>query len=78
MWPMIIVAVVMMIASVAISMSMAKNMDPTSTEGALDVPTAEEGGDIPVCFGTNLIKDGNVIWYGDPSITKIKSKGGKK
>lgn len=43
-----------------------------------DVPTAELGREVSVLFGTELIEDPNVIWFGDLSSKAIKSKGGKK
>ena len=41
-------------------------------------PTAEEGREIPILFGTRRIRSANVVWYGDFTTDKIKSKGGKK
>ncbi len=46
--------------------------------GDIQVPTAEEGREIPVLFGTKVIRSPNVVWYGDFKATAIKSKGGKK
>lgn len=55
---------------------------PQSTKPAgfadLQVPTAEEGREIPVLFGTRDINSPNVVWYGDLKTVAIKSKGGKK
>lgn len=41
-------------------------------------PTAESGREIPVLFGTRLIKGPNVVWYGDLEAEPIKKSGGKK
>ena len=41
-------------------------------------PTAEEGIEIPVLFGTRDFNGPNVVWYGDLKTVAIKSKGGKK
>ncbi|WP_337223572.1 hypothetical protein [Pseudomonas aeruginosa] len=71
------VALVMAVVSYAITLSMAPKPEKP-VAGQLDVPTAEEGGCIPVCFGKNIIKQSNVIWYGVPSVEPIKTKGGKK
>jgi hypothetical protein len=30
-----------------------------------DVPTAEDGREIPVLFGTREVQGPNVVWYGD-------------
>ena len=44
----------------------------------LKVPTAEEGREVPVLFGTRDLKAPNVVWYGDLRTVAIKKKGGKK
>lgn len=46
--------------------------------GDFNVPTAEEGREIPVLFGTRDIQGPNVVWYGDLRATAIRSKSGKK
>lgn len=46
--------------------------------GDINVPTAEEGREIPVLFGTRDLNAPNVVWYGDLKTVAIKSKGGKK
>jgi len=77
--PMLIYAAIMLVVSYAMTSYMMSKMDkPTTTAGELDVPTAEEGGTVPVCFGENIVKSSNVIWYGDAGTKAIKSKGGKK
>lgn len=53
--------------------------DPVSQgPGELKAATAEEGGNIPVLFGTRTISNQNVVWYGDIKIIPLKKKGGKK
>lgn len=65
--------------AISIALTMITAPKPKNpTPGQLDVPTAEEGAIIPVCFGTNIIKQSNVVWYGDPSVAEIRAKGGKK
>lgn len=71
-----IVVVATMVISYGVAM-MNQPKPPKVLAGQLDVPTAEEGGEIGVCFGENIIKQSNVVWYGDPSTTKIKTKSGK-
>jgi hypothetical protein len=44
----------------------------------LDYPTAEEGREIPVLFGTRDITSQTIVWYGDLKTKAIKSSGGKK
>lgn len=46
--------------------------------GDVTAPTAEEGIEIPVLFGTRDFNGPNVVWYGDLKTVAIKSKGGKK
>lgn len=51
---------------------------PPPSVGEIKAPTAEEGREIPVLFGTRDIKGANVVWYGDIRTSAIKKKGGKK
>lgn len=77
MWVQLIIAVIMMIVSYAIQIMMQKpQKDPTA--GTFDIPTAEEGGSIPVPFGRVRAKKPNVIWSGDLRSTPIRKKSGKK
>lgn len=46
--------------------------------GDVKLPTAEEGREIPVLFGTREMTAPNVIWWGDFSAEPVKKKGGKK
>lgn len=72
-------AFVMLVVSYALQSLITPKIRQENPEaGKLEVPTAEEGGSIPVCFGTNLIKDSNVIWYGDSKTTPIYTEGGGK
>lgn len=77
MWVQLIVSFVMMVVSSALTAaSMQKPKDPEA--GELDVPTADEGGNVPVIFGTVIVKNSNVVWYGDARTTPIMSSGGGK
>ena len=52
-----------------------------ATPGHLDVPVAESGKAIPVLFGTRVVNQPNVVWYGDVKTTEIRQSsgsGGKK
>lgn len=51
---------------------------PPATLSEINVPTAEEGGEIPVVFGSPLIKSANVVYYGNLRVVAIRKKGGKK
>ena len=42
------------------------------------VPTAEDGREIPVLFGTRDLSGPNVVWYGDLRTKAVKASGGKK
>lgn len=49
--------------------------------GEIKVPTAEEGREIPVLFGTRNIDGPNVVWFGDIKTEPHKidpCEGGKK
>lgn len=77
MWMQLVVSLIMMVISTAIqSMSQPEQKDPEV--GKLDIPTADEGGPIPVIFGTCMTKQSNVVWYGDASTEPIMSSGGGK
>lgn len=43
-----------------------------------DIPKADEGQAIGKVFGTVLIRDATVHWYGDLKTKAIKQKSGKK
>jgi len=51
---------------------------PPAGLGDIKAPTAEEGREIPVLFGTRDIEGPNGVWYGDLRTVAIRSKGGKK
>jgi hypothetical protein len=51
---------------------------PPAGLNEIQLPTAEEGREIPILFGTCRVRSANVVWYGDLSSEAIKSKGGKK
>lgn len=42
----------------------------------VQVPTAEEGREIAVLFGTRVIQGPNVVWYGDLETDSIKKSSG--
>ncbi len=51
---------------------------PPAGLGDIKAPTAEEGREIPVLFGTRLLEAPNVVWYGHLRTEAIRKKGGKK
>jgi hypothetical protein len=70
-----VIQIAIMIAiSYAISALTAKdpanyNQDPSKD---IDVPTADEGVEVSVLFGTRRIKGPNVVWWGDLKTSAIK------
>ncbi|MDZ7476946.1 hypothetical protein U5F73_18470, partial [Stenotrophomonas pavanii] len=76
MWVQIVVMIVALIVSYVM------RPKPTVPKPAaledFNVPTAEDGRECSMVFGTNWIDDPNVLFYGDLRTTPIKVKGGKK
>jgi hypothetical protein len=62
----------------AVSMIPKPQSVPPAGLGDIKAPTAEEGREIPVLFGTREIEGPNIVWYGDLTTVAIKKKGGKK
>lgn len=47
--------------------------------GDKDIPIASQDAPIPVLFGTRVLSQPNVVWWGDVRVIPIrKSSGGKK
>jgi len=44
----------------------------------VQAPTADDGREIPVVFGTVWVRGPNVLWYGDLYTRAIRKCGGKK
>lgn len=76
MWWYISVFVVALVVSYAYAPK--PQSQPPAGLGDVKVPTAEEGREIPVLFGTRYIEGPNVVWYGDLKTVAIRKKGGKK
>ena len=66
---------------VALVISYASRPKPTSQSPAgledVTAPTAEDGIEIPVLFGTKIIKGANVVWYGNFKTKAIKTGSSK-
>jgi hypothetical protein len=75
-WWYIIVFIVALVA--AYSMMPKPQSQPPAGLGDIKAPTAEEGREIPVIFGTRDVEGPNVVWYGDLRADPIRKKGGKK
>lgn len=76
MWWYIAVFVVALVVSYA-TMPKPQSQPPAGL-GDIKAPTAEEGREIPVLFGTRDFEGPNVVWYGDFRAVAIRKKGGKK
>jgi len=72
--------VVLWVVSTVISYALQPKLQAPKPAGLGDfqVPTAEEGREIPVLFGSRDINGPNVVWYGDLRTVPVKKKGGKK
>jgi hypothetical protein len=77
MWPQVVLWVVSLVISYALRPKPPAGPGPAGLED-IKAPTAEDGREIPVLFGTRDIKGANVVWYGDLKTVAIKEKGGKK
>lgn len=74
-----IAAIIFVVAlSVAVAMMPKPQSQPPAGLGDIKAPTAEDGREIPVLFGTRDIDGPNVVWYGHLRTVAIKKKGGKK
>lgn len=76
MWTYIAIFAVTLLATYALAPK--PQTTPPAGINEIEVPTAEDGREIPVLFGCCEIKSPNVVWYGDLKTTAIKSEGGKK
>lgn len=46
--------------------------------GEQGLPMASQDAPIPVLFGTRVLSQPNVVWWGDISVTPIRRSGGGK
>lgn len=75
MWWYVVYFIVALVIAFAM---MPKPESQNAKVGTIDGPTAAEGREIPVLFGTKVVKQANIVWYGDIKTVAIKKKGGKK
>lgn len=73
----VFISIVMMIISAALQAMLQPKPTPPQA-GKLDFPSAQEGDPIPVVFGTVVLKQPNVLWFGHLFTTPIYPQGGKK
>lgn len=76
-WIYAIVFVVALVIGFTMAVPKAQSAPPAGL-GDFTLPTAEDGREIPVLFGTKDITGPNVVWYGDFMAVPVKKKGGKK
>lgn len=74
MWLQIALFVVSIVISYAMQPKPPNPKPPTLEE--MNVPTTEEGRELPWVFGEWLFKDPNCVWFGDLKTRPIR-KGGK-
>lgn len=75
-WWYVVVFIVALVAAVAFQPK--PQSAPPAGLGDFKVPTAEEGREIPVLFGTRALEGPNIVWYGHLRTVAVKKKGGKK
>lgn len=46
--------------------------------GEQDIPMASQDAPIPVLFGTRVLSQPNVVWWGDVRVAPIRRSGGGK
>lgn len=73
------VQIALWVATLVISYALRPKIPQQKPAGLGDIqaPTAEEGREIPVLFGTRDLNGPNVVWYGDLRTKAIRVKGGK-
>lgn len=76
MWWYIAVFVVALV--VAYAAAPKPQSQPPAGLGDINAPTAEDGREIPVLFGTRELRGPNVVWFGHLRTVAVKKKGGKK
>lgn len=78
MWWAILALVVSVGVSYALSPSTQSTSSSRSTLEDFDVPTAEDGKQMPVIFGTVTLQSSNIVGYGDLDYEAVKEKSGGK
>jgi hypothetical protein len=74
--------VVMWVVSAIISWALApRPRIPDAQPGQIgdrDIPIASQDAPITVLFGTRVLSQPNVVWWGDVTVDPIRRDGGKK
>lgn len=74
-WEYVVVLIISAIIAVALQPKPPRPKPPSLQD--LDVPTTEQGRELPWVFGEWLHRDPNCVWWGDLYTTAIKKKAGK-
>ncbi len=69
MWQYLVVWVIAMVVARVLA---PKPETPAPGDISNQIPTAEAGKEIPVLFGTRILGQPNVVWWGDLMTKKIK------
>jgi len=69
--------IVVALTAVLYLISPKPKMDKLKPADKVDVPNTEIGKPLAVIFGTVMIRDPNVVWFGDLKIKAVKKKSGK-
>jgi hypothetical protein len=75
-WPLWVAYIILAVAMVAMSPKPQNTKPPALSD--LKAPTADDGREIPVLFGTRVLSAPNVVWYGHMKTKAVKASGGKK
>ena len=67
-----------MFFTAAVVMLMGGKPPPQAPDTPLSAPSIEEGRNIPVLFGSRMIKSPSIAWWGDVNIVKVEVPGGGK
>jgi len=78
MWQLVLTWIATAVIAYALRPKPTASTPTPATISEFDVPTAEDGREIPVLFGTREVQGPNVVWYGDMRTEAIKAEAGKK
>lgn len=78
MWEYLIVWVITTVLSVMLAPRPKMQDAQPGQFGDKDIPIASADAPIPVLFGTRVISQPNVVWWGDVMVRAIRKSGGGK
>jgi hypothetical protein len=77
-WPLVALWIATAVIAYAIRPKPKTTVPTAATLEEFQAPTAEDGREIPVLFGTREVAAPNVVWYGDLRTEPIKAPSGGK